>query len=562
MVADPGTSTYADRPWLSLYREGQCHVVEPEFDNLVDMFAEAVRSRPHQDAIRYFDGVLSLSELNAAADAFAAALQAQGFTSGDRLAVFSQNHPAFVIAMLAAWKAGGAAVSVNPMYREAELGHVLQDSGAKVLLCFEELQQVAEATLDRHDTSVEMVVVAAARDFQQRGDTRILPEPMAVVLADALVFTDLIREYAGCTPRATPPARPDDLAFLVYTSGTTGPSKGALLTHANFIVNARNYREWMELGTDDVVLALAPLFHITGLVGHAILSFLLPAPLVLGYRFHPEVMVDLIREHRPTFTVGAITAFSALVTVPEAKPEDFSSLTKVYSGGAPVAPAVAAKVEACIGSYVHNAYGLTETSSITHIVPPHRRAPVDPTSGALSIGVPIASVAARIVDDKGAELPPGQVGELLISGPQVCAGYWQRPEISEAAFPGGALRTGDVAFMDDEGWFYLVDRKKDMIIASGYKVWPREVEDVLYEHPAVLEAAVVGFPDEYRGESVAAFVSLRDGQAATAQELIEFCRDRLAAYKYPRRVTFIDTLPKTASGKILRRELRVDQSAG
>jgi long-chain acyl-CoA synthetase len=213
-------------------------------------------------------------------------------------------------------------------------------------------------------------------------------------------------------------------------------------------------------------------------------------------------------------------------------------------------------VEAVLGGYVHNAYGLTETSSITHIVPPQLRAPIDPESGALSIGVPISSVRARVVGDDGVELPPGQVGELLIAGPQVARGYWHRADATADSFPDGELHTGDVGFMDADGWFYLVDRKKDMIIASGYKVWPREVEDVLYGHPAVREAAVVGVPDEYRGETVSAFVSLEPGAAVSESELVSWCRDRMAAYKYPRAVSFVDELPKTASGKILRRELR------
>lgn len=552
-VSDP---SYAARPWLALYREGQPHDIEPEFTNLLDMVADAVRRRPDQDAIRYFDGVLSVAELDAAADALAAALQQRGFAPGDRLALFSQNHPAFVIGMLAAWKAGGIAVSVNPMYKERELGHVLTDSGARALLCVDEVTPVAAAVVGGGGTAVEVVVTVAGRDFQTRDDERVLPERQVTPVPGALSLLALLEEHAGQRPGGVPAAKPEDTAFLVYTSGTTGDPKGAQLTHANFVFNARSYREWMQLGPDDVVLAIAPLFHITGLVGHGVLSLLLPAPLVLGGRFQPDVMVELVREHRPTFTVGAITAFTAMASVAGAGPADFASLTKLYSGGAPIAPAVADKVEAVLGGYVHNAYGLTETSSITHIVPPQLRAPIDPESGALSIGVPIASVRARIVGDDGAELPPGQVGELLIAGPQVARGYWQRADATADAFPGGELHTGDVGFMDEHGWFYLVDRKKDMIIASGYKVWPREVEDVLYGHPAVREAAVVGVPDEYRGETVIAFVSLEPGAVATEAELVSWCRERMAAYKYPRSVAFVDELPKTASGKILRRELR------
>ncbi|WP_370615433.1 AMP-binding protein [Mumia qirimensis] len=550
------TSPYADRPWLALYRDGQPTDVEPEFANLLDMVEDAVRRVPDQDAIRYFDGRISLAELDAAANALAAALQHRGFAVGDRLALFSQNHPSYVIGMLAAWKAGGVAVSVNPMYKQRELGHLLRDSGARALLCLDEVHAVAAEVLADSGHGVDIVITSSGRDFQTRNDPRVLPDREMTPLPHAVALLSLLTDHAHQEPVHVPAARPDDPAFLVYTSGTTGDPKGACLTHANLVLNARNYREWMELSSHDAILAIAPLFHITGLVGHGVLSLLLPAPLVLGHRFHPEVMVELVREHRPTFTVGAITAFTAMVGLPGVGPDDFASLTKVYSGGAPVAPTVADEVEAVLGSYVHNAYGLTETASITHLVPPHRRAPVDPDSGALSIGVPIPSVRARIVDASDQELPPGQVGELLIAGPQVAGGYWGRPDATATAFPHGELRTGDVGFMDADGWFYLVDRLKDMIIASGYKVWPREVEDVLYGHPAVREAAVVGVPDDYRGETVHAFVSLRPGAVATETELVAYCRERMAAYKYPRAIGFVDELPKTASGKILRRALR------
>ncbi|WP_026343550.1 AMP-binding protein [Nocardia sp. BMG111209] len=544
---------YADRPWLPLYRDGQPHDIEPEFPNLLDMFADAVRRAPHQDAIRYFDGVISVAGLDAAADALATALQDLGFAPGDRLALFAQNDPAFVIGMLATWKAGGIAVSVNPMYKERELGHLLRDSGARALICLDEVHEVARTALTEAP-QVDTVITFSARDFQTRNDDRILsPRTPTDGTHDLLA---LLEQYTARHPAPVPPAHPHDPAFLVYTSGTTGDPKGARLTHANFVFNARSYREWMQLTPEDAILAIAPLFHITGLVGHAILSLLIPAPLVLGHRFHPEVMVDAIREHRPVFTVGAITAFAALAAVPTVTPDDFRSLTKIYSGGAPIAPAVADKLEVVLGGYLHNAYGLTETSSITHVVPPDRRAPVDPDSGALSIGVPIAAVHARIVDEENTELPPGEVGELLITGPQVAAGYWQGPNTPATPFPHGELRTGDVGFMDPDGWFYLVDRKKDMIIAAGYKVWPREVEDVLYTHEAVREAAVIGVPDEYRGETVHAVVSLHPGASATEPELIAYCKARMAAYKYPRAIRFVAELPKTASGKILRRELR------
>jgi long-chain acyl-CoA synthetase len=233
-----------------------------------------------------------------------------------------------------------------------------------------------------------------------------------------------------------------------------------------------------------------------------------------------------------------------------------ASLRTVYSGGAPIAPATADAWERRFGTRIQSAYGLTETTSPSHATPLGRRSPVDGRTGALSIGVPVFNTVVRIVGDSGDELPPGEIGELVTSGPPVVPGYWAKPEETEQALPGGALHTGDVGFMDADGWFYLVDRKKDQINAAGYKVWPREVEDVLYEHPAVREAAVVGVPDAYRGETVKAYVSLKPGHTTAPAELVAFCRERLAAYKYPREVELLDELPKTATGKILRRDLR------
>jgi len=316
----------------------------------------------------------------------------------------------------------------------------------------------------------------------------------------------------------------------------------------------------MGFTADDSVLGVAPLFHITGLIGHVGIALLATCPLVINHRFAPGVVVDAIREHRPTFTVGAITVFISLSGMEGVTKQDWSSFRVIYSGGAPIAPVVTDRFMEKTGLYIHNIYGLTETNSPSHAVPLGRKAPVDPNSGALSVGVPVFNTVVRIIDEQGKELPVGEVGEFVTSGPQVIPGYWNKPEATAEDLPDGELRTGDVGFMDEDGWFYLVDRKKDMIIAAGYKVWPREVEDVLYGHPAVREAAVVGVPDEYRGETVKAYVSLRPGATVTEQEMIEFCKQQMAAYKYPRSIQFVDDLPKTATGKILRRELRGSNS--
>jgi long-chain acyl-CoA synthetase len=549
-------SVYTERPWLARYADGLPADIKTEYGTLLEMFAASVARAPDTEAIRYFDGVLTMADLDAASDALAVGLAEQGFQPGDRLAVYVQNNPAFVVGLLGAWKAGGAAVAINPMNKARELTYLLTDSGATALLCLEELyESVAKGVIETGDTQVRSVITASPLDWQTRNDPRLFADARKTRHDGTLDLLELIEGNAGRKPDAPAP-KPDDIGILTYTSGTTGVPKGAMNTHATMSFNAQTYREWMKLTGADSVLGVAPLFHITGLIGHVALALLLPCPLVLAHRFHPEVVLDAIKEHRPTFTVGAITVFISLAGIDGVTKDDFASFKMIYSGGAPIAPAVTDRFEQQTGLYIHNIYGLTETNSPSHGVPLGARAPVDPNSGALSVGVPVFNTVVRILGEDGEEVPVGEIGEIATAGPQVVPGYWNKPEATAASLPGGELRTGDVGFMDADGWFYLVDRKKDMINAAGYKVWPREVEDVLYGHPAVREAAVVGVPDEYRGETVKAFVSVRPGVDVTEQELIDYCKANMAAYKYPRSIEFIDELPKTTTGKILRRELR------
>jgi long-chain acyl-CoA synthetase len=545
---------YDERPWLARYDAGQPHDLETEFGDALAMFAAAVRRNPDGDAVRYFDGRITFRELDELTDAFAAALLDAGLSAGERVALYLQNVPQFVIGLVGTWKAGGIAVSINPMNRQRELELLLTDSGARVLVCLQSLyRDVAAAVVGR--TAVRTVVTTSELEYQTRDDPRAFAGAERIDVPATLDMAELVERFRGHVP---PPVSfgPDDTAVLTYTSGTTGPPKGAMNTHGNVVFNSQTYRELCLLGPDDVVLGVAPLFHITGLIGHITIGLLLGAPLVLFHRFEPSLAVDVIREARPTFTIGSITVFIALMNAPNAERDALASLTKIWSGGAPVPPSTVTAFEAMFGRYVHNAYGLTETTSPSHLTPAGGRAPVDAASGALSVGVPVYNTVVRIVGDGGEDLPPGEIGEIVTEGPQVVPGYWNKPEETERAIPGGALHTGDVGYMDDEGWFYIVDRKKDQINAGGYKVWPREVEDVLYEHEAVREAAVVGVPDDYRGETVKAFVSLRPGKTVDKAELIAFCRERMAAYKYPRQVEFLEEIPKTVTGKLLRRELR------
>ena len=546
-------SIYDDKPWLGRYDQGQPTAISLEFTDALAMFRASVQRNPDGDIIRYFGGRITAGELDALTDALAAGLLDLGLTSGDRVALYLQNVPQFVIGLIATWKAGGIAVPVNPMNRERELEVVLRDSGARVLICLESLYRDVVAAVG--GTDVTAVITTSELEYRSLDDQRVFAGVEPVRCAGAADMAGLIERFRGRTP---PPVSftAGETAFLTYTSGTTGPPKGAMNTHGNVVFNSQAYRQWCRLGPEDVIFGVAPLFHITGLIAHVALSLLLGAPLVLFYRFEPSLAIDTIRAERPTFTLASITAFIALMNAPNADRDALASLTKIWSGGAPIPPSTVKAFQAQFGQYIHNVYGLTETTSPSHAVPFDAVAPVDDTSGALSVGVPIYNAVVRIVGDDMQDLPVGQVGEIVTSGPMVVPGYWNKPEETAYALPGGALHTGDVGYMDAGGWFYIVDRKKDQINVGGYKVWPREVEDVLYQHEAVREAAVVGVSDAYRGQTVKAYVSLRPGVAATPEELIGFCRDRMAAYKYPRHVEFLDELPKTVSGKLLRRELR------
>ncbi len=552
------SSVYESKPWLKRYAD---HVPEelplPE-KSMVGLFEESAKRVPDRDAVRYFDESISYKELNDLADRFASLLAARGVEKGDRVAIYTQNNPQFLVAQYGAWKRGAVVVPINPMLKKKELDYHLNDSGAKTLVCLESLYEtVAREVVP--GTAVEHVFTTSELDFlpDGAGETGILAGVERRRFEETDNLLEALRETEP-DPEARARVSPEDMAYIVYTSGTTGKPKGAIETHSNVAFNAEVYRTWMRIGDEDSVYGVAPLFHITGLIGHTALAGISGVPLILFHRFDVEEALRLIEKWRPTMTIGSITVFIALMNAPDSEGRDLSSLHKCYSGGAPIAPSIAEQFEEKFGIYIHNAYGLTESNSPTHFVPLGTHAPVDEESGALSIGVPVPNCEARLVkvENPSEEVPAGESGEFAAKGPMIFSSYWNKPEETEDAFQDGYFLTGDVAVMDDDGWFYIVDRKKDMINVSGYKVWPREVEDTLYTHPQIKEAAVVGVPDEYRGETVKAFVALKDGDGVTEEELVSYCKERMADYKYPRKIEFMDELPKTATGKFLRRELR------
>lgn len=548
--------TPAQRPWLSGYGS-RPHHLEPSAPDALTMFKQSVARSPRSTLIQYQGRSLSLEEVDRLSDAVACALDAHGVTRKDRVAFVLQNVPEFVIALLAVWKLGAIVVPINPMYRERELETILADAGAAIVIADE---GYAAAIPTAMAAGGERTVIACSPAyFAANGlDPRTLGStaPSGAAAGRWPAFHDLASAFSGRQPDPVS-LDPEDVAFLTYTSGTTGPPKGAMNLHRNVVFSAQTYRDWIGLDDSDTVLGIAPLFHITGLVAHIALTMLTGGTLLLGYRFEPSAVLNLIETGRPTFTVGAITALMALINHPTFEHRDLTSLTKVYSGGQPVSAAAADAIERRLGAQLHIAYGMTETTSPSHLIPFGVRPPTDPETGALSVGVPVFDTTALVLGESNEILKPGELGEIVIGGPQVVPGYWGAPSEGQAAFmPGGLIRTGDIGYMNDNGWFFVIDRKKDLINASGYKIWPREVEDVLSQHPDVVEAAVVGVPDSYRGETVKAFVSLVGGASVTADELIAFCRDRLAPYKCPRLVAIVEEIPKNAAGKILRRLLR------
>jgi long-chain acyl-CoA synthetase len=546
---------YERRPWLELYPRWVGPDLESPVANGVELFRRALAKGGERPAVHYFDSTLTHADLDRASDSLAAALVAEGLQPGDRIGVYLQNMPQFPIAMLAIWKLGGIMVCLSPMLKAGELKYQLADSGARAVITLEDSAEVVREAAP--GTQVTLTITTSELDFL--GDHQIpdlLSRSRRSTPGSGWDLVELLERYAGKSV-PDPHVQPDDIAMMVYTSGTTGRPKGAMCSHRNVVFNSEVYRVWMPLEEGDAILGGAPLFHVSGLIGHMGAAIAAGIPLVLFYRFDPATALTLVERWRCTFTIMAITAFRSLMDHPDISIRDLSSFRKLYSGGAPVPSATVDRYEALTGTYIRNLYGLTETTSPSHIVPPTARAPVERESGALSIGIPIPSTIVKIVDQEtGAELPSGEPGELWTKGPSVVPGYWELPEATAEAITDGYLHTGDIGLMDEQGWFYIVDRAKDMINASGYKVWPREVEDHLLENPEIKEAAVVGVPDPYRGETVKAFVVLEPSSTLTADGVIAFARETMAAYKYPRMVEIVAELPKTVTGKVLRRELR------
>jgi len=544
-----------ERPWSQHYPEGVPLDLPIPDKPLHAILDEAVRDYPDRIATIFKGKKVTYRQLDHMANRFARALRGMGVNPGDRVAIMLPNIPQAVAAFYGALRAGVVVVMTNPLYVERELEHQMNDAGARVILALDLLKPRIEAV--RTHTPLEHVVYTSIRDA--------LPFPLNLLypLKQKLPtiqpgptthrWTDLMAQNSPAFPPVD--ARPDDVALLQYTGGTTGLSKGAMLTHRNLVANALQTVAWM--GQDDArqtesrILTVLPFFHVYGLTVCMNMAVATAATMVLMPKFEVNEALDLIEKYRPKFFPGAPTMYVAVLNHPEVAKRDLASIQACLSGSAPLPVEVQTSFERITGGKLVEGYGLTEASPVTH------SNPLNGLRKTGSIGLPFPSTDVKIVDlETGLrELPPGEVGELCVRGPQVMAGYWNRPEETARALRDGWLYTGDMARMDEDGFAYIVDRKKDMIIAGGFNIYPREVEEVLYEHPAVQEAVAVGVPDAYRGETVKAFLVLKQGQESTPDEIVAFCRERLAKYKVPTAVEFRDTLPKTIVGKVLRRKL-------
>jgi long-chain acyl-CoA synthetase len=564
-----------EKPWLKHYDEGVPATIDYPPIPLGQFLTDAAAKHPHHTATifgaavgsRVLDASLTYGQLDDAVDRFAAGLQRMGVEKGDRVAIMLPNCPQFTIAAYATWRVGGIVVCCNPMYVAREVEHLVNDSGTETFVVMSSLYERIRSI--RADTGLKRVIVTNIKEyfpgllkflFTLTKERKEGHRPDISGNADTHWFQRVLRSAEA---RPTPVGvEPEDVAVLIYTGGTTGVPKGAQLTHHNLVSNATLLNTWAKTSqAEDVMLAVMPYFHAYGLtVGmNACIASAIPIVQIPNPRDTVHVLKS-IETHRATFYPGVPTMFVAFNNFPDRDRYDVSSLRFASSAAAPLPPEVQERFEAITGGKMVEAYGLTETSPAVCLDP------ID-SPRARSIGVPAPDTDVKIVDaDTGTrEMPVGEVGEIIIKGPQVMKGYWRMPaETANALRVGpdgqpGWFYSGDIGYMDEDGYFHIVDRKKDIIIAGGYNIYPADVEAALFEHPKVREAAVVGVTDPRRGETVKTFVVLKEGQTATEEEIIAFCRERLAAYKVPRIVEFRADLPKSMIGKVLRRTLREEE---
>ncbi|NHM31250.1 long-chain-fatty-acid--CoA ligase [Neobacillus terrae] len=528
--------------WLAQYPNSiESTITIPE-KSLPQILLETTKTYPQHNALSFYGKKTTYEQLSQLVSHFASALQSRGVQKGDRVAIMLPNCPQYVISYYGVLTAGAIVTQVNPMSVERELEYILKDSGADTIVVLEALYPKVKHI--QPSTSLKNIIVVSLQSAVQS----IEPD------------TSFDAFFAESTGGARPVSidTKNDVAVLQYTGGTTGRSKGAMLTHQNILANVIQSYEFFKFDIDkgqERYLTVIPLFHVFGMTSCMNLSIYTGSESIMLPRFDLEEVLNTIKNEQPTVFPGVPTMYVAITNHPKAEEYGINSIEVCNSGSAPMPVELLREFERKTGSKILEGYGLSEASPTTHCNPTF----AERKPGSVGIGMP--STEYKIVDlGKGSEeMPVGELGEVVIKGPQIMKGYWNMPEETANTLRDGWLYTGDIGRVDEEGYLYIVDRKKDMIIASGYNIYPRDIEEVLYEHPAVQEAVVVGIPDKYRGEGVKAILVLKSGKEANEDEIKDYCRQNLAAYKVPNVVEFRDHLPKTAVGKILRRALRDEE---
>ncbi len=546
-----------DKIWLKSYAKSVPAEIEFEKITLPEALARTAKRFPERPALLFQGTTVTFSQLDDMVSRFAAALRDLGVKPGEKVALLLPNIVQTVVSCYGALRAGATVALNNPLYTDRELEHQYNDSGSKYLVCLDVL--VPRMINLRSRTGIKKIISCHIRDFLKFPLKQLFPfvrkgmHLKTPAAPDVYEFMDLIKKYQ---PIASP-HKPqwDDTAFLLYTGGTTGVSKGVQLTHGNLSSNVQQIRAWFrefEDGTETVVGCL-PFFHSFGMTTAMNMGIFYGYGDVLVPKPEPKSVLEAISKYKATYLPAVPTMYNGMINFPDLKKYDISSLKGCFSGGAPLPMETIKRFEQLTGSQICEGYGLTETSPV---------ATINPFGGKTkpgTIGLPIPNTLVKLVDvdDYNKEITTiGEPGELCIKGPQVMIGYINRPEENAIALRDGWLLTGDIAVMDEEGYLSIVDRKKDMIISGGFNIYPRDVDEVLFAHPKVLEACVIGVPDAYSGERIKAFVVLKPGETATEEEIVEYCRQNLVKYKVPKYVEFVDSLPKSAVGKILRKELK------
>jgi long-chain acyl-CoA synthetase len=538
-----------EKPWFKQWPDDVPKNLTYPAVPLHELLSNTAKEHPNQTAIAFLENELSYSELSTMSDSFAAALTTLGVTKGDCVAVFLPNVPQFIIAYYGALKAGAVLTALSPLHKEREVAYQLGDSDAQTIVVLDSLFPIVEAVWQK--TKLRNVIVTSLGDYASKTTAPAKAEQKPNVYS----FKELLNKNLVAKPPKVEINPAEDLAALQYTGGTTGTAKAAMLTHTNLVANAAAFAAWIKGSAEDVFLAALPLFHIYGMTTSLNVPVSLGAKMVLLPKFDPAKVLQTIQRHRVTVYCGSPTMYSILLVNPELGKHDLTSIRVCISGASPLPPQVQTKFMEITGGLLAEGYGLTEASPVTHC------SPVDKTLKTVkvgSIGLPIPDTDAKIVDlETGTKtLQPNETGELAVKGPQIMKGYWRRPDETAMVLRGGWLLTGDIAKMDEEGYFYITDRKKDLIKYKDYSVYPRELEDVLYEHPAVKMCAVVGKPDPVAGEIPKAFVVLKDGASASEQEITAFVNGKVAPYKAIRQLEFRKDLPLSVAGKVLRRALK------